>query len=135
MFDVGFWELGVIFVVGLLVLGPERLPKVARQMGQWAGKARRMATVLTTQIQDEMNAVDPRRIMDPPTRPPPQPGSYSRPGVDDLKPRDVASEEAAWAAGHADGAAAMATPESPAPAPHAEPAASPDVATAGDGRP
>ena len=94
MFDVGFWELAVIVVVGLLVLGPERLPGVARQLGSWAGKARRMARVLTTQIQDEMNTVDPRRIMDPPTRAP----DYSRPGVDDLKPRDVASEEAAHAA-------------------------------------
>jgi sec-independent protein translocase protein TatB len=98
MFDVGFWELAVIFVVGLLVLGPERLPKVAQQMGQWAGKARRMARMLTTQLQDEMNAVDPRRIMDPPPSPRPAPTpDYSRPGVDDLKPRD-ADEEAAHAA-------------------------------------
>lgn len=84
MFDVGFWELAVIFVVGLLVLGPERLPQVARQLGQWAGRARQMARVLTTQLQDEMNAVDPRRIMDPPTQ-----GSntaWQRPGVDGLKP-------------------------------------------------
>jgi Tat protein translocase TatB subunit len=65
MFDVGFWELAVIFVVGLLVLGPERLPKVAQQLGQWAGKAG-MARMLTNQLQDEMNAVDPRRIMDHP---------------------------------------------------------------------
>ncbi|MBM4195725.1 MAG: twin-arginine translocase subunit TatB [Gammaproteobacteria bacterium] len=94
MFDVSFWELAIILVVGLLVLGPERLPAVARQLGSWAGKARRMARVLTTQIQDEMNAVDPRRIMDPP----PATTAYNRPGVDDLKPRDVASEEAAQAA-------------------------------------
>ena len=95
MFDVGFWELAVIFVVGLLVLGPERLPGVARQLGSWAGKARRMARVLTTQIQDEMNTVDPRRIMDPP---PPRAPEYNRPGADDLTPRDVASEDAAPAA-------------------------------------
>jgi sec-independent protein translocase protein TatB len=94
MFDVGFWEIAVIFVVGLLVLGPQRLPEVARQLGSWAGKARRMARVLTTQIQDEMNSVDPRRSMDPPPAAP----SYSRPGMDDLKPRDVAAEEAAHAA-------------------------------------
>lgn len=107
MFDVGFWELAVIFVVGLLVLGPERLPKVAQQMGQWAGKARRMARMLTTQLQDEMNAVDPRRIMDPPPRQSPNPG-YSRPGVDDLKPRG-ADEEAA----HAAAAPADAEPKPP----------------------
>ncbi|MCC7257661.1 MAG: twin-arginine translocase subunit TatB [Gammaproteobacteria bacterium] len=85
MFDVGFWELAVIFVVGLLILGPERLPQVARQLGQWAGRARQMARMLTTQLQDEMNAVDPRRIMDPP--PPAPPPVYDRPGVDELKPR------------------------------------------------
>lgn len=98
MFDVGFWELAVIFVVGLLVLGPERLPRVAQQLGEWAGKARRMARLLTTQLQDEMNAVDPRRIMDPPDPPrPAPPPTYNRPGVDDLKPRG-ADEEAAHAA-------------------------------------
>ncbi len=96
MFDVGFWELAVIFVVGLLVLGPERLPKVARQLGQWAGRARQMARVLSTQLQDEMNAVDPRRIMDPPSSPP----TYPRPGVDDLRPHAV-EEPAAGQSDHA----------------------------------
>jgi sec-independent protein translocase protein TatB len=89
MFDVGFMELMLIFVVGLLVLGPQRLPQVASQVGQWAGKARRMARMLTTQLQDEMNAVDPRHIMDPPPRS--SPPSYSRPGVDDLKPGSTAT--------------------------------------------
>jgi sec-independent protein translocase protein TatB len=137
MFDVGFWELAVIFVMGLLVLGPERLPRVAQQVGQWAGKARRMARVLTTQIQDEMNAVDPRRIMDPPpaTRPPPV---YSRPGVDDLRPRDVAGEEAA----HAAAADTAAAPSSPDPSPARATPGQPDLPglaavgePAGDGRP
>jgi Tat protein translocase TatB subunit len=87
MFDVGFWELAVIFVIGLLVLGPERLPRVAQQVGQWAGKARRMARMLTTQLQDELNAADPNRILDPtPPRRPSPPPAYNRPGVDDLIP-------------------------------------------------
>jgi sec-independent protein translocase protein TatB len=86
MFDVGFWELAVIFVVGLLVLGPERLPAVAAQVGRWAGRARSMARVLTTQIQDEINAADPRRIMDAPRSPPAaSAGTWNRPGVDELK--------------------------------------------------
>ena len=87
MFDVGFWELAVIFVIGLLVLGPERLPRVAQQLGQWAGKARRMARMLTTQLQDELNAADPNRILDPtPARRPGPSPVYNRPGVDDLIP-------------------------------------------------
>jgi sec-independent protein translocase protein TatB len=121
MFDVGFWELAVIFVVGLLVLGPERLPRVAQQMGQWAGKARRMARVLTTQLQDEMNAVDPRRIMDPPATPRPAPASnYNRPGVDDLRPREA--EEYPEGAAHATGVATAEhepQPESPPASPPA----------------
>ena len=41
MFDVGFSELVVIAIVALVVIGPERLPKVARQAGQWMAKLRR----------------------------------------------------------------------------------------------
>lgn len=95
MFDVGFWELAIIFVAGLLVLGPERLPRVAAQIGQWVGKARRMARMLNTQLQDEMNSIDPRRIMDPPAphRPAPDPG-WSRPGVDELKADHPTPEDA-----------------------------------------
>ena len=55
MFDVGFWELIILFGLGLIILGPERLPKVAIQVGNWAGQARRMARTLTTQIRDELD--------------------------------------------------------------------------------
>jgi len=55
MFDIGFWELVILFGLGLMVLGPERLPKVAAQMGRWAGQARQMARMLTTQMRDELN--------------------------------------------------------------------------------
>ena len=44
MFDVGFWELVLLFGIGLAVLGPERLPKVAAQVGRWVGQARSMAS-------------------------------------------------------------------------------------------
>ena len=40
MFDIGFAELTLIFIIGLVVLGPERLPTVARTLGQWIGRAR-----------------------------------------------------------------------------------------------
>ena len=39
MFDVGFWELLLIFGVGLMILGPERMPRVAAQVGRWIGRA------------------------------------------------------------------------------------------------
>ena len=65
MFDIGFWELIFLFGLGLLILGPERLPKVAAQLGNWAGQARRMARTLTAQIRDELE-IDVRRPFDSP---------------------------------------------------------------------
>jgi sec-independent protein translocase protein TatB len=45
MFDIGFWEMAFIGVIALVVIGPERLPGVARTAGLWVGKARRMPAV------------------------------------------------------------------------------------------
>ena len=42
MSGIGFSELIILFVIGLIVLGPERLPRVANQLGGWIGQARRM---------------------------------------------------------------------------------------------
>ena len=54
MFDIGFAELLIIFVIGLLVLGPERLPRVAAKVGNWVGQARRMTRNLRYQLEDEI---------------------------------------------------------------------------------
>lgn len=89
MFDIGFWELIILFGLGLVILGPERLPKVAMQLGNWAGQARRMARTLTTQIRDELD-IDVNKPFNttytPTKRSKPD---FQRPGVDDLKPRDA----------------------------------------------
>ncbi len=58
MFDVGFSELVLLFVIGLLILGPERLPRVASQLGRWMGKARRTAHQLRMQLEREMTMND-----------------------------------------------------------------------------
>jgi sec-independent protein translocase protein TatB len=55
MSGVGFWELILLFLIGLIVLGPERLPRVANQLGSWLGQARRMTRVLKRQLEDELN--------------------------------------------------------------------------------
>ena len=81
MFDVGFWELVILFGLGLVILGPERLPKVAMQIGNWAGQARRMARTLTNQMRAEMDF-----DVNKPFSPPKSHQSYNRPGMDDLKP-------------------------------------------------
>lgn len=54
MFDVGFSELVLLFIIGLLVLGPEKLPRVANTIGRWLGQARRMTRALKRQIDDEL---------------------------------------------------------------------------------
>lgn len=104
MFDIGFWELIILFGIGLIVLGPERLPRVAMQVGNWAGQARRMARTLTTQMRAELDADIGQPFT--PSYKPKKAASYQRPGVDDLKPG------AAEAAEH--GGAETAAPETPA---------------------
>ncbi len=56
MFDVGFAELLLLSVVGLLVLGPERLPRVARTLGGFARKARSSWISLRRTIEAEIRA-------------------------------------------------------------------------------
>lgn len=53
MFDIGFWELAVIGVVALLVVGPERMPGMIRTAGQWAGRIQRLARELRSEIERE----------------------------------------------------------------------------------
>ena len=55
MSGVGFFELVILFMIGLVVLGPQRLPKVANQLGTWIGQARRMTRVMKRQLEDELN--------------------------------------------------------------------------------
>ena len=54
MFDVGFSEVVIIAIIALVILGPERLPKVARTLGFWVGKARRMVADVKADIDREM---------------------------------------------------------------------------------
>jgi sec-independent protein translocase protein TatB len=56
MLDVGFSEILLTSAIALVVLGPERLPKVARQVGNWMGRARSMARQLSEQLEREVNA-------------------------------------------------------------------------------
>jgi sec-independent protein translocase protein TatB len=56
MLDFGFSEILLTSAIALVVLGPERLPKVARQVGNWMGRARAMARQLSEQLEREVSA-------------------------------------------------------------------------------
>ena len=70
MFEVGFTEIILILGIALLVLGPEKLPKLASQVGRWAGRARAMARQLRQQLDDEVS-LNTATTPDPATRKPP----------------------------------------------------------------
>lgn len=54
MFDIGFLEIVIVAVLALLVLGPERLPKAARTLGKWFGKARRMVSTFSQEVDRQL---------------------------------------------------------------------------------
>lgn len=56
MFDVGFWELALIGIVALLIIGPQRLPGAAHTAGLWIGKGRRMLRDAKADIDRELRA-------------------------------------------------------------------------------
>ncbi|HNH89448.1 MAG TPA: Sec-independent protein translocase protein TatB [Thiobacillaceae bacterium] len=62
MFDIGFSELLVIGLVALIVIGPERLPKVARAAGQWLGKLNRYVSQVKQDIDRDIKLEDLRKM-------------------------------------------------------------------------
>ncbi len=64
MFDIGFSELLLIGVVALLVIGPERLPKVARTAGAWVGRLNRYVSDVKGDIDREMRLEELRKLQD-----------------------------------------------------------------------
>jgi sec-independent protein translocase protein TatB len=58
MFDIGWSELVVIAVVALIAIGPKELPGVLRMVGQWMGKARKMASEFQSQFQEAMREAE-----------------------------------------------------------------------------
>ncbi len=54
MFDIGFQELLIIFIVALLVFGPEKLPEIGRTLGKWVVEIRRGINIAKSQMEEEM---------------------------------------------------------------------------------
>lgn len=80
MFDIGFWEIALIGVIALLVVGPERLPGLARTVGLWVGRVRRYVSHVKQDIERELHADEMRELLE------------KREGLSELK--DVAEETA-----------------------------------------
>ncbi len=67
MSGVSSAELLLLLVIGLVVLGPKRLPEIANKIGSWIGQARRMTRVMRRQLEDELridefNSIEPPKI-------------------------------------------------------------------------
>lgn len=63
MFDVGFQEIVLIGVIALMVIGPERLPSVARSVGLWVGKIQRFVAGVKSDIASELKTDELRSLL------------------------------------------------------------------------
>lgn len=60
MFDIGFQELIIIFIVALLVFGPEKLPEISRTLGKWVLEIRKGVHEAKSQMETEFRELDPK---------------------------------------------------------------------------
>ena len=65
MSGVSSAELILLVVIGLVVLGPRRLPEIANKIGSWIGQARRMTRIMRRQLEEELNFDDLNNIQPP----------------------------------------------------------------------
>jgi sec-independent protein translocase protein TatB len=61
MFDISFWELAVVGVIALLVVGPEKLPVLVRDVSKWARKIRRIVSETRYELEREFDFEEERR--------------------------------------------------------------------------
>ena len=73
MSSIGLSEWVLLALIGLIVLGPERLPRIANQIGGWLGQARRMTRVMKRQLEEELDFEKTNSIKPKSSRPAPVP--------------------------------------------------------------
>jgi len=115
MFEFDFFKLIILAMIGLLVLGPEKLPRLAAKLGHWMGRARSVARQLHTQLEQEVLLEEERqRRKEEAARPAPTPAAASEPVTPTGTPeQSVPTQMPEAAPTHEDAAA----PETSAPAP------------------
>lgn len=64
MLDIGFAELLLMMVVALLVVGPDRLPGLARDAGRWVGKGRRMVRRIRSDLERDFDTTELKQILE-----------------------------------------------------------------------
>jgi len=64
MFDIGFWELSLVMIIALLVVGPDRLPGLMRTLGVWVGRARRTLQSVQEEVRRELAAEELKRTLE-----------------------------------------------------------------------
>ena len=126
MFDIGFSEIVLIMVIALVVLGPDKLPKLAADIGRWVGRARAMARQLTTQLEQDVRMEELARAQR--TKPAPPPAET--PAPETPAPETPAPETPAPETPAPETTPAIADSATPAVAPN-PPAAGPDAPLAG----
>ena len=83
MFDIGFWELVLVSVVGLVVLGPERLPHAIRSVSRFVGAAKSMANSVKDELSHELKVQELQENL----------RKAEQMGMDDLSPELKSSVE------------------------------------------
>ena len=101
MASMSGWEFLLIVVIGLVVLGPQRLNSVANQLGGWIGQARRMTRQMKRQLEDELdvdeNFMPKNRSIAPPVKPEPAVAADAdNDSPSDADEEDDAAEPDAW---------------------------------------
>jgi len=64
MFDFSFWELAIVLIVALLVVGPDKLPVLAAKVGRWVGKGKRMMMSVRSDIENELKAAELKEMLE-----------------------------------------------------------------------
>jgi len=92
MFDIGFWEILLILILALVVIGPERLPGAARQAGFFVGKARRYIEGVRNEVESELDINEFKRMLHNQEVQINELQQQIKSGVDDIKPDISASD-------------------------------------------